>query len=522
MCIDHYRENYREKAAQAFRDVVDSLNGSFDESVGRVYVILSSKVLAERFHLALEKAKSVYELKIWLHWDTSYNDFKGLRDALHKTNIGVLDLRTGGQFTPSGGGILNRSRRHDPIIDIMRYPNIRSFTLHYHHSEFFSRSNLSSRNDIFSNLRYLELTLNNMDDVTPNFTCLFTNARYLDCLTLNLRRNSWPEIYNVVWEHQVYPIAFKDHPSSISTPPKDNSYLFKPTPLDRTNPFIDGKRAEELPLGTSWMRILPPTDRTPSTSKVLRTVTDMVRYHGKRIEALAFGEKVVDESEVGLFISETRHTSVLKGLTVKGTDQNLGEKRIKAIATLVGNSKLHRLDLHLEYEGYRAHILRSIPWNHIRELAIGLTQSWDLAGILDALAGSMKKEKLESVELECFKLYGDDSRGRISPIGEEGDLASILSCMRLKCFELDMSMTSTQVAILLESVDVSRLQHFVVDGYGFDSEDVRVILDALEHALELQTVSLYNASISNYQVAWAKAAGFALQAHNRGDGPRRF
>ncbi|KAI8359010.1 hypothetical protein B0O80DRAFT_443113, partial [Mortierella sp. GBAus27b] len=36
VCIDHYRENYHEKAVKVFRDTVESMGGSFDENVGSV------------------------------------------------------------------------------------------------------------------------------------------------------------------------------------------------------------------------------------------------------------------------------------------------------------------------------------------------------------------------------------------------------------------------------------------------------------------------------------------------------
>ncbi|KAI8358933.1 hypothetical protein B0O80DRAFT_442584, partial [Mortierella sp. GBAus27b] len=34
VCIDHYRENYHEKAVKAFRATVESMRGSFDENIG--------------------------------------------------------------------------------------------------------------------------------------------------------------------------------------------------------------------------------------------------------------------------------------------------------------------------------------------------------------------------------------------------------------------------------------------------------------------------------------------------------
>ncbi|KAF9362268.1 hypothetical protein BGX34_006493, partial [Mortierella sp. NVP85] len=82
VCIDHYRKNYQEKAVQEFRDVLATLEGSFDESTGCVKVTLSSKIQADQFYLALEKARSVNTLCIVLNWKTTPSDFKRLRDTL--------------------------------------------------------------------------------------------------------------------------------------------------------------------------------------------------------------------------------------------------------------------------------------------------------------------------------------------------------------------------------------------------------------------------------------------------------
>ena len=90
VCIDHYRENYHEKAAKAFRNAVEAVRGSFDENTGSVQVTLRSRVQAEQFYHALEKSKTVYELKVVLNWEVTQSDFKKLRDTLVLTNVGVF------------------------------------------------------------------------------------------------------------------------------------------------------------------------------------------------------------------------------------------------------------------------------------------------------------------------------------------------------------------------------------------------------------------------------------------------
>ena len=119
MCIDHVRENNHDKTADMSRKTVASPGGLLDENIGHVGVTLRSKLQAEQFYQVLGKAIPVYELKIDLDWDTTQHDFRKLCDTLATTKIGVLELDLGWYDGPVMD-ILNRSQRHDPILDIMR------------------------------------------------------------------------------------------------------------------------------------------------------------------------------------------------------------------------------------------------------------------------------------------------------------------------------------------------------------------------------------------------------------------
>ncbi|KAG0294741.1 hypothetical protein BGZ97_004993, partial [Linnemannia gamsii] len=153
VCIDHYRENYKKTATDAFRRAVELVAGVFDENSGIVEVDLTSRVMAEQFYEALEKATSVYELKIKLSWDTTYGDFKRLRDSLRKTNVGILEFDYTG--TGPASDIGNRYRRYDPIVQIMGNPSIQSFTMASVRGDFLHRSNLVPADTNFSNLKHL-------------------------------------------------------------------------------------------------------------------------------------------------------------------------------------------------------------------------------------------------------------------------------------------------------------------------------------------------------------------------------
>ncbi|KAF9966514.1 hypothetical protein BGZ65_000361, partial [Modicella reniformis] len=168
-------------AAESFRDTVKALGGSFDENVGRVEVKFNSPLQAEQFYKALEKTRSVYELMIELDWEATYQHFNRLRSVVLKTNVGVLELLCYKNKPPTSlpSDILNRSKRYESIIDIMRLSSIQSFAFTKIPSDFFERSNLLSRNDNFSHLRYLEIDLGDMDAVFPNLKCLVSKASRL-------------------------------------------------------------------------------------------------------------------------------------------------------------------------------------------------------------------------------------------------------------------------------------------------------------------------------------------------------
>jgi len=181
VCIDHFRDNYREKAAQSFRETVTLLKGTFDENIGRVDVKLYSKLQAEQFYQELEKARSVYELKLELAWETTQGDFKRLRNALPKTSVGVLELQLYNLDGPTSDR-LNRSQRYDPILGIMRHPSIQSFSIRGPRN-FSKRSSLLSRDDNFSNLRHLDISLYELQDDISGATHLITKATNLSKFT---------------------------------------------------------------------------------------------------------------------------------------------------------------------------------------------------------------------------------------------------------------------------------------------------------------------------------------------------
>ncbi|KAF8940825.1 hypothetical protein BGZ58_004514 [Dissophora ornata] len=150
VCVDHYRESYNAVVMKDLSEVVAINHGSFKESLGRVELSLSSATLASQFYKVMERATFVLELKVTLKWDVSMNDLKVLRDSVQKSNIASLELTCG----VSTSDILNRSKKSDPLWQIMMSSSMQSFILN-DYTGFFSRVTIPA---IKTNLRVLKIS----------------------------------------------------------------------------------------------------------------------------------------------------------------------------------------------------------------------------------------------------------------------------------------------------------------------------------------------------------------------------
>ncbi|KAF9930089.1 hypothetical protein BGZ67_005993 [Mortierella alpina] len=122
VCIDHYRENYQESTAKDFQRMLDSLGGSFDKTIGRVEVVLRSKVLADQFSLVLGRARSVYELDVNFDWACTTSDLEVLEGALKNSRVAILRLGIR-QFQLSNRSFA--STQYGAIFRIKGFPNMR-------------------------------------------------------------------------------------------------------------------------------------------------------------------------------------------------------------------------------------------------------------------------------------------------------------------------------------------------------------------------------------------------------------
>ncbi|KAG0262566.1 hypothetical protein BG011_010001 [Mortierella polycephala] len=128
VCLDHYRENYRDSAVKQFKDAVMVNGGLFDDATGKAQIRLSSSSVAKQFFESLEKAKFIQELDITLCWETTLEDLRMLRDTMKKSNVISLTLDLRNTLGPSRD-ILNRNRRYDPILQMMANTKLHAFSL---------------------------------------------------------------------------------------------------------------------------------------------------------------------------------------------------------------------------------------------------------------------------------------------------------------------------------------------------------------------------------------------------------
>ena len=469
VCIDHYRENYHAKVARSFSETVGALQGSFDESIGRVEVKLQSKVQAEQLYHALESARSVYELKLVLDWETTQSDFKRLQDMLTKTSVGVLELDLRDTDGPTSD-ILNRNQRYDPILDIMRHPSIQSFTIRWPHN-FSKRSSLLSQNNDFPNLRRLDVSLPHVKEDIPGVKRLVALSTNLSSLGIGTGSSSYEyrqlvELLNAIAEHQAYPITFKDLNFSIPPPPSESSQS-----------VIDDQYLVEL------MRVYIREARNMEL--------DVDEHKDQVVDIL---DKAIDNNSAFRKIHLDR-----KGL--------LGDSFINNISSIVSKSELDYIRIYTKEDSGRVRILESIQWKHLRRLDIILKPGTFETSVMRTLVDGVTKMS-EKVELDQFLFGGETWDPLTLP---EGDLLrTFVASTSFKELYLLVDMTPEQTLSLLRSADVSRLRDLILWAESFDSVQVDAILDELQHATNLRYLLLVGASATNEQKRRMKAKGVSF------------
>ncbi|KAF9272931.1 hypothetical protein BGZ68_001971 [Mortierella alpina] len=235
----------------------------------------------------------------------------------------------------------------------------------------------------------------------------------------------------------------------------------------------------------------------------LRDLPHMLQVYGTQLETLDLNRIPLDDLTLEALAEATREGSSLKYLSVGGA-RDLGDRRIQALASIAAQSALHHLDINLETEDARAHILESIQWRHIRKLELGERHRHQGVG-MRALIDGMKKMS-EMVQLEHL------SYGATRATEHQRELLrQFVSLLSLKGFDLHVPLTCEQLLDLLRSVDLTRLERFY-QPERWNSSEVQLILDALQHATQLRIIILPRAAFTMDQKEQMHIKGIKLTA----------
>ncbi|KAF9363956.1 hypothetical protein BGX34_002936 [Mortierella sp. NVP85] len=467
LCIDHFREIYPDKAAKALRDAVNVLKGSFDENIGRVEMKLQSKVQAEQFYTALEGAKFIFELKLDLTWATTRSDLKRLRDALVKTNVGVLHLDLNNEDAPPSD-ILNRNHRFEPVIDIMQHPPIKSVTISRFPENFIKRSGLQPHKDEFPNIKHLDIDLNCLKQDISGFKNLVVQAPNLSNLVLRNDKRDFLRFYNAIAKCQTYTVSF---PGRL-------------------------------------LRILPPTDTPSQLTADFKGTPDLLKVIGGRIEAVILSKDELDDLIIAGFAKATENGSKLKELTLEATKQNLSAKCIESLASIVARSELRQFDIHLGSEVARIRILESIQWKYIRRLDVMMTVGAQETLAMKALVDSAKASR--KIELEEFSLLPEFGSYDQLSMPRNGHLSEFVAITSLRKLTLEVLMTDEEVLSLIKSADFSRLQELRLVTKEFRSTSMDAMLDSVQNLAELRFIGIIGATVTDEQKKRMKTKGITL------------
>ncbi|KAG0292974.1 hypothetical protein BGZ98_002387, partial [Dissophora globulifera] len=131
VCIDHYRENYRDSGTQQLREFFDTnSDGHFTEEEGKIKVRIRTRSSAKQFYTALVNARGIQELDIHLRWDVTLDDLRTFADVVTKANI--LRLQINGAHFEDGPLLdtVNNNRRFNPLIQLMSNGRLQFVRLH--------------------------------------------------------------------------------------------------------------------------------------------------------------------------------------------------------------------------------------------------------------------------------------------------------------------------------------------------------------------------------------------------------
>ncbi|KAF8938807.1 hypothetical protein BGZ58_000113 [Dissophora ornata] len=435
VCMDHYRENYRESAMQQLREIVDANHGEFSEEYGKIVIKITSKTLAKQFYDAMDKARGIRELDIKLDWDVALEDLRTFESAVSKACIVHLAM-DGGAFKGPSRDLFNNGRRFDPIVQLMVKGRVRSLKL-VNFDDFYLRVDARPVNGV-SQLRVLsidsKLPFKDGSPLPSLKKILDTNTALIE---LKLRsENAWAVLDFVTKKypnHKLDTLILKFGDSAayicfsqgkIQTVKADLSNF-----LDLTTQFE--LVAQGLITGLSARHI----STSNGTLQHLRSAVEQ----NPRLTELVFTTEATNFQHLINTIAETRKNMIAKGRpialrqlrlqTFDPDNSNTGEDKDVVAMSLDFSDKSIEFDSAIDVEMRSAvptanslitPILKKYGWS-VRRLVTNKAFSDDHVAVLD---NSTKERpcKLKSVMLDVTSLTSDGLKSMDWIIHDSEDL----------------------------------------------------------------------------------------------------
>ncbi|KAK3845729.1 MAG: hypothetical protein J3R72DRAFT_418335 [Linnemannia gamsii] len=131
VCLDHYRQVYRETAMSSFLQCVDSNGGTFDPQVGKVTVLLKSSIAARDFFSRLaQHAPAVTALDVMLEWSFGSADLAIFVDKTSHSKVRDFTFCTRSQSVLTNLGFVMRpgKGRYHSLLGLFSNTKIRRLT----------------------------------------------------------------------------------------------------------------------------------------------------------------------------------------------------------------------------------------------------------------------------------------------------------------------------------------------------------------------------------------------------------
>ncbi|KAF9092942.1 hypothetical protein BGX27_001694 [Mortierella sp. AM989] len=497
VCREHYRAGLEEELTQKLRDVIKLAKGMFDEQMGRIKISLKSSFAAAEFYNAVRRAKGVLELDVSLRWSPDYDDFVELKSTISSSKIRVITLHLFSTFSDADTGTMG-SQPLDPILDLVRLPSVQAVEISGLPREFFKRSSPLPKKTDLSKLMRLRISGpwsidkpgDDLDAEIAMLKFVVSKAPKLSILHLDSTKELLPAVLSSIGKYQTYPIDF----------------------------------------GNLSLRLAPPLSKHRQSRDDVGNIEHVCSTYGAQFETLDLNKIGPENVIVESLAKAVQNGSSLKEITLEGFGRSLGERCVKALASIVAHCRLRKLRLDLETEDSRVYILESVPWKYVHELEITLREGQEVR-VLTALVDGMNRMS-ESIVLECLTYtvlrkrsplvessipdttsYRNNTSALTSD--QEDLLRSVMSLSSLKQLAISSQLTLVQVLALLQAVNFSRLQNLSLSPGSLNTTEVQNILDSLHNATQLQTITMPDVYFDEETEKRMLAKGITIRGKNK-------